>query len=105
MVGAVERQRADVNRLPRLIKGLLGSQQNRYFIFETNRLSEFRRADRRIGHIVKLIAARQAGGEAERGLGKAAAVQAAPVQSFVLVPVAPPVHAPPPPARDGLISR
>ena len=74
---AVERQCPHVYRLARLINGLLGSKQNRRFVFQPHLLGEFRLSDRRRRHVVQGITADHPGGKTELRLRRSARIQPA----------------------------
>jgi hypothetical protein len=75
-VCAVERERADVDGLPRLVDGLFGGQEDRYFVLELDVLGEFGRTDWGVCDVTHLVFASDTGGEAELGLDSAAMVEA-----------------------------
>ena len=58
VIGAIQRQRAHMNRLPRLIDGLLGGEQDGDLVFHPHGLGEFRRTDGGVYGVAQLIGAR-----------------------------------------------
>ena len=75
MTRAVERQRAHMDCLPRLIDRLLRGEQDRGRIIKADLLGDFTGADGRVHHVTQRICSRQARRKAELGFGRAVMIQ------------------------------
>ena len=65
LIGAVQRECADVDRLPGLIDRLLGREQDGGFVLKLDWLRVFGSADGRICNVVQIVFAGEPSGEAE----------------------------------------
>src|SRR5580658_8308489 len=76
VVGAVESQRANVNRLPRLIDRLLGGEQDGKLVLELHRLRVLAGTKGRLDQVAELTVAENIGGKAKLRVRRAAMIEA-----------------------------